>query len=247
MKERKSKFSRDFGPAARNMDESFEPSELQNPVPWPLIAIALALAIAGGVTLYLDAKATPRGEDAQQERTAADEGAAPVDASVAEMDDAEGDFAVAQGAALFGTYCATCHQTNGSGVRGAIPPLDGSRYVLADAQVPAAILLRGIAGPIEVKGELYNGRMPTFHATLEDEEIALILTHIRAKWSNTAEMVSPDQVAGVRQALDGDLDRPWESGSELEDAFGIEAAPAADDEGEPAVSGQDADAQEDPQ
>ena len=92
---------------------------------------------------------------------------------------------------------------------------------MADAKVPIAILLRGIAGPIEVKGNVYNGRMPTFHAALENEEIALILTHVRSAWSNEADAVTSNQVAGVRKALENKIDYPWQGGLELQDAFGI--------------------------
>lgn len=230
MKKGKSKFPSDFGSAARNVDPDFELTELQNPVPWPFIAIAVALAIWGGVTLFLDAQATEGGEAEQVARSTAEEGAAPAETTTAELRDAEGDLLAAQGAALFGTYCATCHQTNGSGVRGAIPPLDGSRYVVADTDVPAAILLRGIAGPIEVKGEIYNGRMPNFHASLEDEEIALILTHIRSAWSNNAVGITREQVTAIRQTLESDLGRPWTDGIELQDAFGIEASATTEDQ-----------------
>lgn len=223
MKRHKSKFTKDFSSAARNVDDDFEPTELKNPVPWPFIAIALALAIAGGLTLYFDAKATDDGEAAQLARTAEDLGVAPADATAAEIEEAKGNLIAAQGAALFGSYCATCHQTNGSGVRNAIPPLDGSRYVLAEASVPIAILLRGIAGPIEVKGETYNGRMPTFHAALENHEIALILTHVRSSWSNEATAVTTEQVASVREAQASQLDKPWQGGFELQSAFGIDS------------------------
>lgn len=230
MKRRKNKFTKDFGSAARNIDDDFKLTEPKNPVPWPFIAIAIALAISGGTTLYLDAQATEEGKDAQLVRAAEDKGVAPADANAAEIREAEGELLAAQGAALFGTYCATCHQTNGSGVRSAIPPLDGSRYVMADAKVPIAILLRGITGPIEVKGETYNGRMPTFHATLENEEIALILTHIRSKWSNTADAVSSNQVAAVRKALENKIDYPWQGGFELQSAFGIEYTAIAENQ-----------------
>lgn len=228
MKRRKNKFTKDFGSAVRNVDDNFTPNELKNPVPWPFIAIALTLATSGGVTLYLDAQATKDGEEAQLLRAAEDKGVAPAHANATEIQEAEGELLTAQGAALFGSYCATCHQTNGSGIRGSIPPLDGSRYVMADAKVPIAILLRGITGPIEVKGEIYNGRMPTFHAALENEEIALILTHVRSKWSNTADAVSSNQVVAVRKALGSKIDYPWQGGFELQDAFGIEYTPVAE-------------------
>lgn len=224
MKKGKSKFTPDFGSAARNVDPSYEPTELKNPIPWPLITIAMALAILGGVMLYLEGQATESGKEAQRTRSAAEEGKVSADDTADELQEAKGKHAAVQGAALFGIYCATCHQTNGSGVRGAIPPLDGSRYVLADAEVPVAILLRGIAGPIDVKGHIYNGRMPTFHASLKDEEIALILTHIRSAWSNDVGGVAPEQVATVRHRLESDLGNPWTSGYELQEAFGIDAS-----------------------
>lgn len=234
MKKKESKFTPDFGTAARNIDQDFEPTELQNPVPWALVAIAVVLAIWGAFTLYLDAQATDDGEAAQSDRTAVEAGTAPADSTPDEVKLARGDLTAAQGAALFGTYCATCHQANGSGVRGAIPPIDGSRYVMADAEVPISILLRGISGPIEVKNQIYNGRMPTFHGVLSDDEIALVLTHVRSAWSNKAERIDPAQVATVRQTLGSDLARPWASGAELEDAFGItdrtESARPADPE-----------------
>ncbi|WP_417809663.1 c-type cytochrome [Thioclava sp.] len=220
----KNDFPDDFNDAVRDADERFEPHELKNPIPWPLIAIAVALAVWSGATLFLDARATEEGSDAQMARDAEAQGTAPVETSPADQAAAKNNNFVAEGAALFETYCATCHQLNGSGVRGAIPPLDGSRYVLAEPRVPAAIVLRGIAGPIEVKGHLYNGRMPTFHATLSDEQIARILTYVRGAWSNDAGDLAGADVAQVRTALGADLSQPWRDGFALENRYGVSAA-----------------------
>lgn len=244
MKKRNNKLTKDFGSAVRNIDDKFEPSELQNPVPWPFIAIAVALAIFGGFTLYLDAQATDDGGDEQLAKTAADKDTAPAKVTAADMDGADGDMMAAQGAALFATHCATCHQTNGSGVRGAIPPLDESRYVLAEATAPIAILLRGISGPIEVKGNTYNGRMPTFYATLDDQEIALILTHVRSSWSNAAEAVTAEQVAKTRQAFAGNLNQPWQGGFELQSVFGIASVSSDPIQAQTEVTAQHAEDQE---
>ena len=216
-------FPDDFSFAARNTDDRFAPHELTNPIPWPLLAIALALAVWGGVTLYFDARSNERGSAAQQARTAQVEGTAAVTTTAADQAAAHGDTFAAEGAALFASYCATCHQANGAGVRAAIPPLDGSRYVLADAQVPVAIVLRGIAGPIEVGGALYNGRMPTFHATLNDGQIARILTHVRSAWSNASDAVAPEDVAQARQSLGAELRMPWAGGPAIEQRLGVPA------------------------
>ncbi len=220
----KNDFPEDFNYAVRDADARFEPHELKNPIPWPLIAIAVALAVWGGSTLLLDARATKQGSDAQRLRDAEAQNTASVATTPADKEAAEGDTVSPSAASLFQTFCATCHQANGSGVRGAIPPLDGSRYVLAEPQVPVAILLRGIAGPIEVKGELYNGRMPTFHATLSDGQIARILTYVRGAWSNDAGDLAEADVAEMRSTLSAELSQPWIDGFALEDRFGVPAA-----------------------
>ncbi|PHP28941.1 c-type cytochrome [Limimaricola cinnabarinus] len=223
----KNEHPEDFGTGARDLQEHFEPHELKNPIPWPLIAIAATLAIWGGATLLFDARATTTGRDALLAQ-----GRPEMTPSLVETAAQEGDAAAARSAALYDSYCATCHQTNGAGVRGAVPPLDGSEYVLADAALPVSILLRGLSGPIVVDGEVYDARMPTWHATLGDEEIAGIVTHVRGAWSNDAGPVSAEQVAATRAALSAELDRPWAGGAELFDAFGEFSETMADDQPE---------------
>lgn len=195
----------DFSTSAQDRDPAFELHERDNPIPWPLIAVVLALVVWGAVTLWLDAQAS-------DPATAGD---------VTDPGSDQTSMASANGATLFGDYCATYHQANGSGIRAAIPPLDGSRYVTADADIPITILLRGIAGPIEVNGEVYTGRMPTFGPTLDDGEIARILTYVRASWSNGADEISPDQVAAPRAGLGAAATLPLDGGSEIEELFAI--------------------------
>ena len=227
-------FPDDFSVAARDIDDRFAPRELQNPIPWPMLAIALALAVWGALTLYFDARSNELGSKAQQiaatqvetpESSKGSEASAEAATSaVAGSDEiATAKNFAAEGAVLFATYCATCHQANGAGVRAAIPPLDASRYVLADPQVAIAIVLRGIAGPIEVGDTIYNGRMPTFHATLSDAQIARILTHVRSAWSNDAGAITADEVTQIRTSLGADLATPWAGGIAIERGLGVTA------------------------
>lgn len=186
-------------------DPHFEPYEAYNPIPWQVIAILLALAVWGTVTLLTDsqlAEPPPQiGEEAEQ---------AAVEAASAGM----------EGQRLFTAYCSTCHQADGAGVKGAVPPLNGSHYALADAEVPVNILLFGLEGEIEVNGNVYNGRMPTFRHQLDDEQIAAILTHVRGRWDNQADGIEPEFVAEQRERFSGRVS-PWEGGAALEDAFGV--------------------------
>jgi len=53
-------------------------------------------------------------------------------------------------------------------------------------------------GPLEVKGEFYNGPMPAYNF-LSDEELAQILTYIRQNFGNNASQVSEEEVQSNRR------------------------------------------------
>jgi mono/diheme cytochrome c family protein len=93
--------------------------------------------------------------------------------------------------------CMACHQADGLGVAGNYPPLDGSDWVTGKPETLAALLLHGLEGEIEVLGVRYNGIMPPW-PHLNDEQIASVMTYIRASWSNSADAVAPELVAAVR-------------------------------------------------
>jgi mono/diheme cytochrome c family protein len=89
------------------------------------------------------------------------------------------------GAQLFATQCAPCHQPNGQGAPGAFPPLAGNRDLFRDRLFPVLVVLNGIAGAIEVEGKTYSGEMPSF-AHLSDADIAALVAYMRGAWSNAA-------------------------------------------------------------
>ena len=102
--------------------------------------------------------------------------------------------------------CVTCHQANGEGVPGTFPPLAGSEYVLsANPAVPIRIVLRGLQGPITVKGAQYNGVMAPFGTgvALPDDQVAAVLTYVRTSWGNNASAITAEQVAAERAAQQG--------------------------------------------
>jgi mono/diheme cytochrome c family protein len=103
--------------------------------------------------------------------------------------------------------CMSCHQKDGSGVAGNYPPLAGSEWIQEPAEVLAALVLHGLQGPIEVRGEAYNQVMPAW-SHLTDDQIAAVLTYIRASWGNSAPPVDAGVVAGVRQST-SDRREPW--------------------------------------
>lgn len=90
------------------------------------------------------------------------------------------------GKALFAKNCAACHQASGLGIPGAFPALKGDPFVQGDAGAVISTVLKGRAG------------MPTFAASLDDEQLALVLSYIRSSWGNHGAAVSGQQVQAVR-------------------------------------------------
>ena len=106
------------------------------------------------------------------------------------------------GKRLFTANCVACHQATGQGVAGQFPTLVGSEWVVGgdwhgDNHL-VKILLHGLQGPIQVKGNTYNGAMPPWKQ-LKDDQIAMILTYIRNEWGNSAPPITAEQVAKIRE------------------------------------------------
>lgn len=84
------------------------------------------------------------------------------------------------GAAVYAANCASCHQANGAGLRGAFPPVAGHAADLVVGQgrdYLLLVLLHGLQGSIEVDGVSYGGVMPAW-PNLTDEELALVANHV---------------------------------------------------------------------
>lgn len=116
------------------------------------------------------------------------------------------------GKKVFNQSCAVCHQANGQGVPGQFPPLVGSEWVLGgdwhgDNHM-VRIVLHGLQGPVTVKGEQYNNAMAPWGKTLNDDQIAAVLTYVRNEWGNEAPPISAAFVAKVREETK-DRNDPW--------------------------------------
>jgi len=103
-----------------------------------------------------------------------------------------------RGAAVYGEHCAECHGDKGEGALPAYPPLAGnpSMNALVAANGIKAILNGGYA-PV-TKGHPRPYGMPPFFSKLNDQEIAAVLTYLRASWGNTGAPVSAADVERYR-------------------------------------------------
>lgn len=122
------------------------------------------------------------------------------------------------GRRLYTANCVACHQTTGAGVARQFPPLIESEWVLSQGwhgdNHLVKIMLQGLQGPIQVKGEMYNNAMPPWKQ-LSDDQIAAILTYIRNEWGNQAPPITAEFVAQIRDET-GDRREPWTQ-SELQE------------------------------
>jgi mono/diheme cytochrome c family protein len=98
--------------------------------------------------------------------------------------------------------CGACHGQNGEGGP-AGPPLAGSEWVTGPISNLIKIQLRGLTGPIEVKGKVYDqfpaGMLPMAYQT--DEQIAGALTYVRNSFGNKASAVKPEEVKALRDEV----------------------------------------------
>jgi len=108
-----------------------------------------------------------------------------------------------RGKKIFSANCAVCHQPNGLGAAGqGYPPLAGSEYVNGGTRRVGMIVLKGLQGPVTVKGQQFGTAvMQPWDKTLTDAKIADVLTYIRQEWGNKGGPVTTAQIAGLRKEL----------------------------------------------
>ena len=94
---------------------------------------------------------------------------------------------------LYVANCSGCHQPDGTGIPGQVPPLKGDALVThGDGSAMAHVVLNG--------RRAQRGDMPAFKGSLTDGEAAAILSFVRSRWGNRAPVVPPSVVQRVRLA-----------------------------------------------
>lgn len=110
--------------------------------------------------------------------------------------------AAADGAQLFSTHCAMCHQSTGDGVPGQFPPLKGRINQIAATpegkNYVMHVLLNGLAGSLKAGNTSYMGYMPSM-AAMSDEDIAALLTYVSTLSGDaSAPAFTVDEVKSAR-------------------------------------------------
>lgn len=114
------------------------------------------------------------------------------------------------GAEIYNTLCQTCHGMDGNGVKSLAPPLNQSEWVTGNKKVLISIVLYGLTGPVKVNNYVYqapeiSADMPGigFDASITNEQIAELLSYIRASWQNDAGVVTTQEVDAIRKRYAG--------------------------------------------
>ena len=93
------------------------------------------------------------------------------------------EIMLSKGEKDFKSVCAACHGPTGTGgAQG--PALAQSEWVNGDPRRTAAIILKGISGPIIVNGKPFNGAMSAVGAAYDDERLAAVVAYIRGSFGN---------------------------------------------------------------
>ena len=100
------------------------------------------------------------------------------------------------GKSVYKQNCAACHQIDGTGLKGAFPPLAKSDFLMGDKKRAISTVINGLQGKVVINGAEYNGVMPALG--LDDEDIANVLTYIRNSFGNSSDEVKTSEVKSVR-------------------------------------------------
>lgn len=179
--------------------EEAEPSERSRPIPLIVVVITLAVVLSGVAYILLSESFGPA--DLGDRRTVADLRPAVVRPGQG-----------VDGQQIYNAHCVACHQASGKGLPGVFPPLDGSEWVSGDERILANIVLHGINGEMSVMGQTYKGAMPSF-GHLGDAELAAVLNHIRAAWTNKSAPLKVELIEQERKATTRTT--PFSGGDEL--------------------------------
>ena len=104
------------------------------------------------------------------------------------------------GQGVYATNCAGCHQDQGQGAPRVAAALAGSKIVNGRPDMVLRVLLNGKDCSI--------GEMPPLGQSLNDKQLAQVLTYIRGSFGNTASPISPELAKEFRLSY-AYRKKPW--------------------------------------
>ena len=90
--------------------------------------------------------------------------------------------------------CANCHQENGEGLKGLVPPLVKADYLTTHRSELACVIKNGLKGNIVVNGVTYGTQEMLGIKGMTEFEIANIMNYISNSWGNSEKLWTVDEV-----------------------------------------------------
>jgi len=106
-----------------------------------------------------------------------------------------------RGAKVYEHHCAQCHGDQGEGVPGAYPALAGNRAVTLPVTANLVQVVLGGGFAPATAGNPRPFGMPPYATMLSDEDVAAVISHVRAAWGNKASAVSEFTVSQQRGGI----------------------------------------------
>jgi len=112
------------------------------------------------------------------------------------------------GARVYTAYCMHCHGVDGRAFAPLLAPLAGNPNVLE--KDPSSLINVTLNGThdLVIQGIPAAYPMPKYEQVLNDQQIADVLTFIRAGWNNGAPAVAPAEVAKMRKSTQASQSSP---------------------------------------
>jgi mono/diheme cytochrome c family protein len=113
---------------------------------------------------------------------------------------AESSLLLSLGKTVYDNQCATCHGANGEGKPPHYPPLAGNQSIQMSSAVNAIRMVLNGGYPPGTAGNPRPYGMPPFAQSLNDNEIAAVVTYIRTAWGNRGAPIGAVDANKLRSA-----------------------------------------------
>jgi mono/diheme cytochrome c family protein len=124
----------------------------------------------------------------------------PLETESATMPAAESSLLLHFGETVYEAHCVSCHGADGRGMPPEYPPLAANPSIQMQSAVnPIRMVLNGGFPPGTAGNPMPYG-MPPFAQSLSDDEVAAVVTYIRAAWGNRGAAVSSRDANQLRTA-----------------------------------------------
>jgi len=99
-----------------------------------------------------------------------------------------------KGMKIYNKQCAVCHNEDGNGLKGLIPPIRQSDFLLHHQDDLACIIRHGLDTTITVNNVVYDMQQMPANEILDDIAITNVINFINNAWGNKGKFVTTEKI-----------------------------------------------------